>query len=525
MALAAGALLFWTNLPLLLGWWLSNAASRFSGFVTFTADGFSYLAKMRQGAAGQWLFTLPYTTEPQQGAPLYPFYLLGGKLAGLVGLEMPAAYQLLRLLGALAFFWAAARFVRFFLPDRRAGRLAWLLLLWGGGVSWLISVFRPEYVAFASIAPDAFVFSALFGPPHIVWALAVLLALIPPSWRLLVAPGASVNTGRALLIGLGGLALGMLRPSYYLVLLGVLGAFWLGLCWQRRHWLWREALRLALLALPGAPYALAVQWSFTHNPAMAAWAAQNPFTTPPLSNVLAGLGLFLLPAVFGVVSGRWWRDERRLLLVAWVLVLPVLLAAPLALQRRLVGGATVAMALPAASWLNRELRHWLTSSRQRELLGTLALGLYALLWVSYPMLFSLSATGYVANRPATLFINGSEWAALDWLEENAAGQVVLSSEESGARIPAYSDARPVLGHPVETLEVERKRADVAAFYDLTTDPETRRALLDEYGVDIIWLGPAERALGGIDPAALPGWQPVFSRGCVQLWARTAGSSG
>ncbi|MCK4961839.1 MAG: hypothetical protein KAS19_05105, partial [Anaerolineales bacterium] len=36
----------------------------FSGFLINPMDGFSYLAKMRQGAEGSWLLHLPYAPEP-----------------------------------------------------------------------------------------------------------------------------------------------------------------------------------------------------------------------------------------------------------------------------------------------------------------------------------------------------------------------------------------------------------------------------------------------------------------------------
>ena len=42
----------------------------FGGFVYAVEDCYSYVAKMRQGAEGAWLFHLPYTPEPLE--PLDP---------------------------------------------------------------------------------------------------------------------------------------------------------------------------------------------------------------------------------------------------------------------------------------------------------------------------------------------------------------------------------------------------------------------------------------------------------------------
>ena len=51
--------LLWANLPYLMGEAISTPQNRFGGFFLYEQDGYSYLAKMRQGAGGAWLFHLP----------------------------------------------------------------------------------------------------------------------------------------------------------------------------------------------------------------------------------------------------------------------------------------------------------------------------------------------------------------------------------------------------------------------------------------------------------------------------------
>ena len=80
ISLAVIALL-WANLPYLTGYANSTPANHFGGFFLYEQDGYSYLAKMRQGAQGAWDFHLPYTSEDeyQTGGFVYPFYLALGK--------------------------------------------------------------------------------------------------------------------------------------------------------------------------------------------------------------------------------------------------------------------------------------------------------------------------------------------------------------------------------------------------------------------------------------------------------------
>ena len=86
--------LCWANLPYLVGYLVADQQTFFSGFFIFERDGFSYLAKVRQGAEGSWLFHLPFTTEPHQGAILYSFYIALGKAARSLGVSMAAACHL-----------------------------------------------------------------------------------------------------------------------------------------------------------------------------------------------------------------------------------------------------------------------------------------------------------------------------------------------------------------------------------------------------------------------------------------------
>ena len=98
---ASCAVLLLASLPTLYAWRLADADHVFTGFVYNTEDGNSYIAKMRLGARGEWLFHIFYTAEPHQPRLVYPFYLLLGKLA-VSFLFAVLVYHLARvLLGAL----------------------------------------------------------------------------------------------------------------------------------------------------------------------------------------------------------------------------------------------------------------------------------------------------------------------------------------------------------------------------------------------------------------------------------------
>ena len=69
----------WANLPYLAGYARSTPQARFGGFFLYEQDGYSYYAKMRQGAQGAWTFHLPYTSEDEyQGGGLAPALIYHG---------------------------------------------------------------------------------------------------------------------------------------------------------------------------------------------------------------------------------------------------------------------------------------------------------------------------------------------------------------------------------------------------------------------------------------------------------------
>jgi hypothetical protein len=77
-----------TCLPYLYACRVTPDDMQFTGLLSNPIDGNSYLAKMRQGARGSWLFHLPYTSEDHEGAFVYTYYPFLGRLSALLGLPL-----------------------------------------------------------------------------------------------------------------------------------------------------------------------------------------------------------------------------------------------------------------------------------------------------------------------------------------------------------------------------------------------------------------------------------------------------
>ena len=499
-----------TTLPYLVATASQNSGWRFGGFLLAADDGNSYMANMGEGARGAWLFTLPYSTEPQRGVFLYSFYLLLGRLAGPDHQTLVITYHGARVVFGMALLLAAYLFLAEFLPRIRQRRLGLLLVAFGGGLGWLVVLLFPggwlgsQPVDF--ISPEAFSYLVLFGFPHLALARCLLLLGLLAFWR-----------GHGVLAGLALLGVGLINPlsvivawiivGVYLVLSGSLQWRRGGLSTLRGGWLpdLRSALILGALSAPMVLYSV---WVFTADPVMRQWNAQNLLSSPAPLHYLLAYGVWLAMAIPG-----WrvlWRRQTGLALLAggWVAIAPVLLYLPIPTQRRLIEAVQLPLTVLAVLGLTvvfRRYRRWLMPGLAVAMLPTTAL-----LWM---------AALLAARVPAEpVFHPSDEVAVFAWLSQNAEpGQVALSAFETGNVLPAYAPLVSYIGHGPETVFLAAKQPRVAAFYQSTTPDADRRALLDDGRIDFVVLGPHERALGDFSPVTAPYLHLRYAAGAYSVY--------
>ncbi len=522
---ASAVILLLTSLPYLYGLLLSSPEAQFGGFVIGVEDGNSYLAKMRLGATDGWRFHLFYTSEPHDGAYLFLFHLLLGKIARLLvappwaasgpspaelGTALILVYHLARVGCGLLLLATVYRFVAFFTARRPVRRLAFWLVGTGSGLGWLVVLLGLAGrlgLPLDFYSPEAFAFHALFGLPHLALAEAFLLwgvLLLLRAWE-------ERRTRYALLAGLSLAGMTVLAAFYVLVAAAVIGSGWLLRRLGRRGPPWAEAGWAALTLSIPAPVALYNAYVFLTNPVLKIWGEQNRILSPsPLHYLLAFGPLALLAALGG--RAVWRRVPGRYLLLGWCAVTPLMVYIPFNLQRRLTLGVQVPLAILAALSLWRLSRPERNPRRWR----ILSVGTAVVLSLSNLMLVA-GGVLEVSRRAAPLFHAGAVVSAADWLGTHAtADQVVLAAYETGNYLPTRMSARVFAGHGPETVHSDVKRALLRRFFG-PGDDDFRRRLLQEYGVDYVFYGPAEQSLGDFSPADAPYLQAVYDNGTVQIY--------
>lgn len=488
----AGAVLgLAANLPYLWAAFGAPPGRVFGGILFALPDGFSYLAKMREGWRGAWLFTLPYTAEPGGGVFLFTYYLLLGHVARWTGAGLVLTYHLARAVNAGLMLVAAYHFIARCTEAVSVRRAAWTLFSLGSGLGWLAAAWLP-------LPPDWWIaeslpFLSLISNAHFPLAWALFLVLLE-----LTLPGFSPRP----LVQRLGLAAGLttllaqVQPLALLPAGVVLGGAAVWQAVERRAFAWADWLPALTVGAAAAPWVGYTLWLTNTHPQLRAWNAQNLTPSPaPLEGLVWGGLPFLL-----ALRGAWRAARRRTLrdgvLLTWLVLGLALIYAPLALQRRLSLGVWMPICLLALEGLPLGRPRWAWWA------GGAAAGLSSVIvWLA---LLSAALSG-----TAAVYLTSAEAEALQRLP---AGALTLAAPDTGLFIPARSDARVLYGHPFETVDAERQRQALEAYF-AGRAPE----LPDTVGAQAVFYGPREAALG--PRPALPGWRVLFDQDGVSVYAR------
>ena len=504
----AAALAAVTLAPYLYAWAVQPPGHVFMGFFFLGDDANPYLAKLRVGWEGSWIWTNRYTSEPSPGAYFFVYWIVLGHLAALFHASLMATFQAARVVGAFALLAAAWLFIRQLLDDDGQRRFAFWFYSVGLGCGYVIQALGHPYVGGQQTdtldwrMPELSAFYSILALPHFAWAAAFLFAAA--ALTLMAAERGS------LLLGLAA------------------GAAWLGLdtIHAQMPILVGAALVVALLARPvgvrgyaaaglalaiAAPYVLYSYYESGHNPAILRWGAQWRNNLPP---DLLSLGLALLPQLFLAALALPGAVRRRsrgdLFLLAWLLLLAVILWTPNPagnLRRRFFDGVSLPLVVLGARGMHEVLLPRLRSLRARRLLP--------FSYVAFTTIGSafLLLAPFVYARLPEYSVTSDEYAALNWLGTQPQG-VVLSSSRLGLYVPAYSSDTVYVGQYSETYNWQAKGVEAKDVLTGRTDP---RQFASEHGIRyLLW----SDEFGSAPPSGVG--SPVFDRAGAKVYDLTGG---
>jgi hypothetical protein len=502
-------------LPYLLAYATTPPGHHFAGFFFIADDATTYLAKMRQGAAGAWTWNDPYTAEPHGGVFLFGFYLFFGHLSALLHLPLIATYHLAGISGAFALVLSVERLARRVL-DPPFRRLALVLVVLGSGLGFLAqmlgdpSLLGHPVEALDLHLPELSGFYSILAIPHFAWATALivlsLLGLLrlmdTPRWQTVVGTGALMTVLTAI------------HPQMIPVIFLVWLAYQVVLfAWGGRPGLRAIGAQLAAFALT-LPLLAYNAWILYRDPTIAEWARQWRHQAPgPLSLGLS-LGLPLLAATAGIIAAWRRRDRRLALLMVWPPLVILLLYAPnLAnIQRRLLDALYVPIGLLAAVGLRALL------GRMRGVNGRrLERMLLPAFCFSSAIVLAI-ALRFASGAFPEAYIQNDAWQAMQWLEiHHDPGDRVLSSPQAGLLLPAWSGTPVYVGHYSETLDYFGKIANVGRILEPGVTDSDLRSFLNSNRLTLLYWGPDEARATTFKPAAHSYLRQIYHGGAVTIY--------
>ncbi len=505
----AGVILAVSCLPYIIAWAATPSGYQYGGIVVNPFDGYSYLAKMRQGWLGSWQFHLTYTPEPHEGAYIFLFYLALGHFARLTGLPLILVYHLARLSAGLALLITTCAFLTRLTADRQERHVACWLVGTSAGLGWLGLVLGAFPIDLW--VPEAFAFFSLMSNPHFPLAIALMLGLVAG----VIWPAGGVR--RWLVPGIAGLALALIQPFALASIYATLALYLLLRGWMYRSWPLPESVAAAGIVMLSLPVLLYDYMMYTVNPVLSAWASQNITPAPPVLDLILGYGLVGLLAIAGGIVVARQRDHAGLALLAWGVTTLILVYMPFALQRRFLTGLGVPLGILASVGLARWLRPRLPAARARLVTGlTIGLGLVGNLFLLLVLILGVLSREAQPDLFARLYLSRDEMQAMKWLLARPQNEVVLASPRTGMFLPGQAGVRVVAGHPFETADAEVKQAQAEAFFRNQLAGKQCQDIQVWYDIRYVFVGPAEQALGGGN-ACLSGVVPVYRQGKVAIY--------
>lgn len=493
-----------TLIPYIISNSIVEPDSMFSGFLLNPVDGFSYLAKMRQGSSGDWLFHLPYTAEPGEGALLFIYYILLGKVINITGWAPLFIYHLTRILASFLMFFVAYLFVTRFTSTRRTRWAAYVLILFGSGFGWLGIPFGV--MGNDLNIPESIPFLSAYTNPHFPLTGALFLGI------LIVVIGAKEWTWKRFLsLFLLSTVLAAVQPFMIVVLVGVFVSWQIWELWiQTRedefifrdlfsHPIWRSIVAIVLGSAPWMIYDYMLTINHT---ALSLWNAQNLTASPPITGYLFGFGGVLILAFVAIFKTNIHRQTTGRLLISWMTLQLLLLYAPFGLQRRFSLGLYFPMAILAVIALERIVR---------EKRFNIAFSILLALSIPSNLIVVASGLVSVAAHDEMLVIGDDEFSSYEWLgAEGERGSIVLANELHGNRIPAFASMRVLYGHPFETPNAIEQLALVERLLSSEVDPTDVMNEIIELDVRYVLVGPSEVENGFLSWLGVT--EQVFSKG-------------
>ncbi|MCS6827385.1 MAG: hypothetical protein NZ553_12290 [Caldilinea sp.] len=517
-----------TTLPYLYGYWSAPVDKRFMGVIYNVPDHMQYFSWFREFSYAN-LAANKLTPEPNK--PIFFNLLWWGmaRIGGVLGIGYAGMYQMLRWVATILYLLLIYRMLSRFFADRLHRITAFLLVLFGAGFGWVLIVMKYTVTGGELIWPlDVYVaepntFFSILGSPHFIAAALYMFV-----FDLVLRGQAQQQLRYAVYAGLFALFMGWQHAYDLLIVYGVLGAYTM-LVWLRDrrlplYLIWSCLIVGVLSVWPALYSVLLTSLDPLWKEVLKQFANAGVYT-PPLYRLPILLGLPFLLALYTAIRQNPLQlqgvSNNDLFVRGWFWISFVLVYLPVDYQIHMLNGWQVPIAILATQGIFGYLAPALTQRRWMPQIfvhrPAIAVAAFVIGFSSLTNLYLFAWRFYDLSRhDYPYYLHRDEVAALRWLEAHAhSDDVILSSLELGQYVPAETGAHAFLAHWAQTVDFYGKSARVSRFFDGATPDVERLGIIAEYGVDFVFLGPAERSLGAAELQP-PDFQEMYTIGEVKI---------
>jgi hypothetical protein len=471
-----------TTLPYLVGFSKQTDSLRFSGSFIGVEDQNSYIAKMRSGYDGEWLFRTPYTAILQNGILTYFPYILIGKLAGgkeLYG-QFQFLFQILRIGSIFLYVFSLMKFFSRFIHKRLPLRAAVLLCIFGGGLGWLYFVglhgLWQNRLPLEFYSPDAFSFLSILILPHIIFARSFMLLSLD-AWIF----KQSLHVGKLeirypFLCALFGYFVYLFQPinfsillliNFFFILYNLLKSLRpkdgikLGQWVSDQRIILLNVFILFLLYLPLVGYNFYIMF---FDPFVRTWSQQNILTSPPITDYLLAYLVWIAIGLVGFPKKSDLRNHSYLFWGLWIIAGFGMVYLPITIQRRYIEGIWVVIILLAIKGIERigDLEKHRNLLRGGLILGSLS-----------SLILLIGCFIQVSTAKSPVYVEKDRITLFQYLDSQfTTDDIVFASHELSNQIPAWTHVNTIVGHGPESIG--------------------ERAILDEYQKTMDGQYPADK---------------------------------
>lgn len=528
-----------TTVPIIFGYKYTRNEEYYTG-VRFLAlaDYMVYYSLLEQVQQGDWLFANLYTSEHEAGRTFNIFWLGAGLFKKALHLSSVTTLAILRFVLTPVLIISLYLFLRHYVRRLQRRRIIFLIMIFSSGLGvWFSGALRRSlYVqeGYVHWPMDLWVaevntFLTLMHSPHFIASLTLFLWVL----FLFLRAQETDHYKYSFISGMLALILFQFHPYHAPTVYSVMGLFLVLQSILEKKLSWckiKHGLIVVGISLPSVIYYV---WLIFFDPYFASKAQQNLQLMTVWWMTLISYGFILPLAVVGVVmlvQRQKYRETKFLFLFAWFLAQGILIHLPIHFQRRLVEGWQIPMTILAGLGLFYLLA-WLKSKFGKYYFYRIILRNHYLFIFIFVFFFSFSNvfntvtdySNYLWNHQPPFYLTLKKMAAIQWLKDNTPEEtVILASSANGLVLPAWSGRTVFLGHGDETAFSNKKREMVLWFFgaasaDYEVNYQNREEFLHQQGIQYVFWGPEEAAMGSFRPESEKYLELAYENGEAKIF--------